>query len=57
MTKWLRALSTLAEVLSSIPSTHMVASCHFSSRGPEALASEGTRHTPGTHTYMHAGKN
>ena len=30
MAQWLRALATFAEVLSSIPSTHMVAHNHLS---------------------------
>ena len=54
MAKWLGLHTALAEDLGSVPSTYMVAANPIS-KGSDTfllLASEGTRHTCGTHVYM-----
>ena len=57
MAQWLRALTALPEVLSSIPSTHMVVHNHLYNYSPEDLVhslliAKGTRGTSGTQIYM-----
>ena len=60
MTQWLRAVAALPEVLSSIPSTHMVVHNHlynYSSRGSGAFSFDCQRHQGHKwYTDIHADK-